>query len=101
MRRQSPHSKLNRSSDALDDREGTACAHVPQSYAVRMSKTEILNELPRLTLVEREEIRQRLAELDDENDDVTALLRAEELGRGGVKPKTQAEVFGNARAALK
>lgn len=31
-----------------------------------MSKTEILNELPNLTKVERQEIRLRLAELDGE-----------------------------------
>ena len=32
-----------------------------------MSKTEILNELPNLTKVERQEIRLRLAELDGED----------------------------------
>ena len=65
-----------------------------------MSKTEILDELVRLTPVERQEIRQRLAELDDENDDAVAFLRAEELGGGKVQPKTQAEIFSKARAAL-
>lgn len=62
-----------------------------------MSKTEILNELPQLTSDERQEIRQRLAELDD---DITAFLRAEELQRGDEEPKNQAEVFANARVAL-
>jgi putative addiction module component (TIGR02574 family) len=32
-----------------------------------MSKTEILDELPRLTKIERQEIRLKLAELDSEN----------------------------------
>ena len=32
-----------------------------------MSKTEILNELPKLTKIERQEIRLRLAELDGED----------------------------------
>jgi hypothetical protein len=32
-----------------------------------MSKTEILNELPKLTKMERQEIRLRLAELDSED----------------------------------
>ncbi|HEX6716102.1 MAG TPA: hypothetical protein VF088_03285 [Pyrinomonadaceae bacterium] len=32
-----------------------------------MSKTEILDELPRLTKIERQEIRLRLAELDSED----------------------------------
>jgi len=34
---------------------------------VCMRKTEILNELPRLTKIERQEIRLRLAELDSED----------------------------------
>lgn len=79
---------------------GTACALKPRRYDSAMSKTEILNELPRLTPDERQEIRQRLAELDDDHDDAVAWQRAGELSRGDVKPKTQAEVFGNARAAL-
>ena len=66
-----------------------------------MSKTEILDELGRLTPAERQEIRQRIAELDEENADDTAFLRAEELSAGKVRPTTQAEVFGNARSALK
>jgi hypothetical protein len=45
-------------------------------------------------------VRRRLAELDDENADAVALARAEELGRGSVATKTQAEIFRNARAAL-
>ena len=65
-----------------------------------MSKAEILDELARLTPVEREEVRARLAELDEENADLAALARADELARGTVRPKTQAEVFRNARAAL-
>ncbi len=65
-----------------------------------MSKTEILEELPRLTPAEREEISQRLAELDEAGADQTALARAEDLAGGLVQPKTQAEVFRNARAAL-
>jgi uncharacterized membrane protein YgcG len=44
-----------------------------------MSKTEILNELVRLTPGERQEISQRLAELDDETHDEVAFLRSEEL----------------------
>jgi acyl-CoA reductase-like NAD-dependent aldehyde dehydrogenase len=65
-----------------------------------MSKAEILAELPRLSAGERDEVRRRLAELDDENADAVALARAEELGRGSVATKTQAEIFRNARAAL-
>ena len=34
---------------------------------IHMSKTEILEELPKLTKVERQEIRLRLAELDNED----------------------------------
>jgi len=34
---------------------------------VSMSKTEILDELPKLTKIERQEIRLRLAELDSED----------------------------------
>ncbi len=46
-----------------------------------MSKTEILEELPRLTKTERQEIRLRLSELDaedwlDENDPLTAKEKA-------------------------
>ena len=51
-------------------------------------------------MAERDEVRRRLAELDDENADALALARAEELATGSVQPKTQAEVFRNARAAL-
>lgn len=65
-----------------------------------MSKAEILAELSKLTADERDEVRRRLAELDEENADAVALARAEELARGTVQPKTQAEVFRNARAAL-
>ena len=65
-----------------------------------MSKAEILEELARLTPVEREEISRRLAELDEDGADRVALTRAQELASGAVKPKTQAEVFRNARAAL-
>jgi hypothetical protein len=36
-------------------------------YIVYMSKTEILEELPKLTKTERQEIRLRLAELDSED----------------------------------
>lgn len=65
-----------------------------------MSKAEILEELAKLTPAEREEIGRRLAELEEENADLTALSRALELAKGTVLPKTQAEVFRNARAAL-
>ena len=65
-----------------------------------MSKAEILAELPNLSAGERDDVRRRLAELDEENADAVALARAEELGRGLVPPKTQADVFRNARAAL-
>jgi hypothetical protein len=65
-----------------------------------MSKAEILAELPNLSAGERDDVRRRLAELDEENADALALARAEELGRGLVPPKTQADVFRNARAAL-
>lgn len=65
-----------------------------------MSKAEILAELPKLSAGERDEVRHRLAELDEGNADAVALSRSEELVRGSVQPKTQAEVFRNARAAL-
>lgn len=65
-----------------------------------MSKAEILAELPKLSPEERNEVRRRLAELDEDNADAVALARAEELTRGTVQPMTQAEVFRNARAAL-
>ena len=65
-----------------------------------MSKAEILEELARLTPAEREEISRRLAELDEGGADRAALARSQELANGAVKPKTQAEVFRNARAAL-
>ena len=65
-----------------------------------MSKAEILAELPKLSAGERDEVRRRLAELDDENADAVARSRSEELAHGTVPPKTQAEVFRNARAAL-
>jgi hypothetical protein len=39
-------------------------------------------------------------ELDDDNADAVALARAEELAGGAVPPRTQAEVFRSARAAL-
>lgn len=65
-----------------------------------MSKAEILAELPKLSAGERDEVRRRLAELDEENADSVALARAEEMASGSVPPKTQAEVFRNARARL-
>ena len=65
-----------------------------------MSKTEILNELEKLTVAERNEVRARLAELDEESADAAALSRSEELARGAVQPKQQAEVFRNAGAAI-
>jgi hypothetical protein len=65
-----------------------------------VSKAEILAELPKLSAEEREEVRRRLAELDEEGADAVALSRAEELARGAVQPKTQAEVFRNARTAV-
>jgi hypothetical protein len=65
-----------------------------------MSKAEILAELPKLSAGERDDVRRRLAELDEETADAVALSRAEELVRGSVQLKTQAEVFRNARAAL-
>ncbi len=58
-----------------------------------MSTAEILAELPRLSSEERDEVRRRLAELDEENADVVALVRSEELAMRAVQPKTQAEVF--------
>jgi acyl-CoA reductase-like NAD-dependent aldehyde dehydrogenase len=65
-----------------------------------MSTAEILAELPKLSVGERDEVRRRLAELDDDNADAVALARAEELAGGAVPPRTQAEVFRSARAAL-
>lgn len=65
-----------------------------------MSKAEILAELVKLTPSEREEISRRLAELEEEGADRMALARAQELASGAVSPKTQAEVFRKARAAL-
>ena len=65
-----------------------------------MSKAEILAELPKLSAGERDEVRRRLAELDEENADAVALARSGELARGAVQPKTQAEIFRNARAAI-
>lgn len=65
-----------------------------------MSKGEILSELEKLTAAERDEVRARLAELDDETTDSIALVRSEELARGVVQPKQHAEVFRNARAAI-
>ncbi len=58
-----------------------------------MSKAEILQELPRLTPAEREEISRRLAELDEAGADQAARARAEELAGGTVQPKSQTEVF--------
>lgn len=66
-----------------------------------MSKAEILAELPNLTPAERAEISRRLAELEEGAADGIAALRAQELANGAVQPKSQAEVFRNARAALK
>ncbi|HRG56212.1 MAG TPA: hypothetical protein PLG56_09250 [Lacunisphaera sp.] len=65
-----------------------------------MSKAEILAELPKLSVTERDEVRRRLTELDEEAADAVALCRSEEMARGAVQPKTQAEVFGNARTSL-
>lgn len=65
-----------------------------------MSKSEILAELPNLSVADRDEVRRRLAELDEETADDVALVRSEELAGGTVQPKSQAEVFGNARSAL-
>ena len=49
-----------------------------------MSKTEILDELPRLTKIERQEIRLRLAELDSEDwlDDEDPLTSRKSFTRG-------------------
>ena len=65
-----------------------------------MSKAEILNELEKLTAAERDEVRARLAELDDETADSVAHARSGEMAHGTVQPKLHAEVFRNARAAL-
>jgi hypothetical protein len=65
-----------------------------------MSKAEILEELARLTLPERQEISRQLAEWEDKHADLAAASRAQELASGAVQPKTQAEVFRDARAAL-
>jgi hypothetical protein len=65
-----------------------------------MSAAEILAELSRLSASERDEVRRRLAELDDENADMMAQTHTDELATGSMQPKTQAEVFRNARAAL-
>ena len=65
-----------------------------------MSKAEILAELPKLSSADREEIRRRLAELDEETADVVARVRSEEFAAGVAEHKTQVEVFRNARAAL-
>jgi Putative addiction module component len=58
-------------SDPRQFRVRTAKDHLPAGYDififVTMSKTEILEELPKLTKTERQEIRLRLAELDDED----------------------------------
>ncbi len=66
-----------------------------------MSTAEILAELPKLTPAERAEISRRLAELEEGAADRIAGARAQELASGTVQPKTQTEVFRNARAALK
>jgi hypothetical protein len=48
-------------------------------YIARMSKNEILEELPKLTTLERQEIRLRLAELEAEDwQDPDDLLTAED-----------------------
>lgn len=65
-----------------------------------MSKAEILTELEKLTTAERDEVRARLAELDDETADSVAHARGEELSSGAVQPKQHVEVFRNARAAI-
>jgi putative addiction module component (TIGR02574 family) len=78
---------------------------------VSMSKTEILDELPKLTKIERQEIRLRLAELDsedwlDDEDPLTiherALLEAR-LAAYAKDPEagsTWEEVEGRIRARL-
>ncbi len=65
-----------------------------------MSKAEILTELEKLTVAERDEVRARLAELDDETADSVAHSRSDELARGVVQPKQHADVFRSARAAI-
>ncbi len=65
-----------------------------------MSKAEIISELEKLTAAERDEVRARLAELDEETADSVALARSDELARGTVQPKQHADVFRNARAAI-
>ena len=77
-----------------------ACDERPLRQLVGMSKGEILQALPGLTPAEREEISRRLAELDETGADQAALARAEELATGKVQPKSQAEIFQNARATL-
>ena len=71
-----------------------------RAHVADMGKAEILAELPKLSAGERDDVRRRLAELDEDTADAVALSRAEELVRGAVQAKTQAEVFRNARAAL-
>lgn len=66
-----------------------------------MNFNEVLAELPKLTPAERAEIIQRLLALDESSADRAAEQRARELATGAVQPKTQQEVFLNARAALK
>lgn len=66
-----------------------------------MSKAEILNELPKLTAAERDEVRARLAELDEEATDAIAFSRSEELRRGTVQPRQHDDVFRNARTTIK
>ena len=62
-------------------RDGHVAVANEVPYIVSMSKTEILEELPKLTKTERQEIRLRLAELDsddwlDNDDPLTVQERA-------------------------
>lgn len=65
-----------------------------------MTKSEILEALARLTLLERQEISRQLAEWEEEYADLAAASRAQELSSGAVQSKPPVEVFRNARAAL-
>lgn len=81
------------------------------SYIVSMSKTEILEELPKLTKTERQEIRLRLPELDsddwlDNEDPLTVQEKALLEARLAAYPQdpdagsTWEEVEGRIRARL-
>src|ERR1041384_8407384 len=70
--------RVRQAVDAVDHLLAT-----PDIFSImRMSKSEILDELPRLTKIERQEIRLRLAELDsdewlDEEDPLTVHEKAQ------------------------